>query len=66
MLGLENSVRQLRHLACRKVSMTTLSSIRTPVLVLVVYVDDIVITLVTPKAYYLVNHFFTVSFTQRI
>ena len=34
MLGLTNSVRQLRHLACRKVSMTTLSSIKTLVLVL--------------------------------
>ena len=28
------SIRQLRHLACRKVSLTTLSSIRRPVLVL--------------------------------
>ena len=46
MLGLENAVRQLRHLVCKKVSLTTLSSIKNPVLVLfywVVYVDDIVI-----------------------
>ena len=27
-LGLANSVKQLRHLACRKISLTTLSSIR--------------------------------------
>ena len=32
--GLANLFRQLRHLACRKVSLTTLSSIRTPILVL--------------------------------
>ena len=41
--------KQLRNLACKKVNMTTLSSIGIPVpvsfyLVLVVYVDDIVIT----------------------
>ena len=34
MLGLANSVRQLRHLACRRVSLTTLSSIKIPILVL--------------------------------
>ena len=34
MLGLVNSVRQLKHLASRRVSLTTLSSIEVPVLVL--------------------------------
>ena len=48
MLGFENSVRQLRHLACRRVSLITLSSIKIldiySIILLVVYVDDIVIT----------------------
>ena len=46
MLGLANSVRQLRHLACRRVSQTTLPFTRTGsgIILLVVYVDDIVIT----------------------
>ena len=34
MLGLANSARQLRHLACRKVSLTTVSSMKILVLVL--------------------------------
>ena len=33
-LDLANSVRQLRHLACRRVSLTTQSSIKIPILVL--------------------------------
>ena len=46
MLSLENSVKQLRHLVCKRISLTTLSSIKIPVLIilLVVYVKDIVIT----------------------
>ena len=36
------------------------------IILLIVYVDDIVITGVTPKVYYLLNPFFIVSFTQRI
>ena len=47
MLGLANSIKRLRHLACRRVSLTTLSSIKNSssgIILLVVYVDDIVIT----------------------
>ena len=36
------------------------------IILLVVYVDDIVITGMTPKVYDLKNLFFIVSFTQRI
>ena len=45
MLGLKNLVRQLRHLACRIVSLTTLffKRICSGIILLVVYVDDIVI-----------------------
>ena len=47
MLGLANSIKQLRHLTCRRVSLTTLSSIKNSssgIILLVVYVDEIVIT----------------------
>ena len=64
-LGLGNLVRQLRHLACRRVSLTTLSSIKIPVLVLFYwyYMRMILSSLgVTPKVYYILNPFFIVSF----
>ena len=65
MFGLENLVRQLRHLTCRIVSLTTLifKRIRSSIILLVVYVDH---WGVIPKVYYLLNPFFKVSFTQRI
>ena len=58
MLGLANSVRQLRHLTCRRVDdhfvfYKNSSSIILPV----AYVDDILILGVTPKVYYLLNPF---------
>ena len=69
MFGLVNSVKQLRHLVCRRVSLTTPSSIRIPVLVLF-YLECMWMILsslgVTLKVYYLLNPFFTVSFTHRI
>ena len=65
-LGLANSIRQLSHLACRRVSLTIYKNSNSSIILLVVYVDDIVITRVTPKVYYLSNPFFTINFTQRI
>ena len=44
MLGSVNSAKQLRNLACRRVNMTIPSFTGTPVGLLVVYVDDIIIT----------------------
>ena len=68
MLGLENSVRQFRHLACRRVSLTTLSSIKIIVMVLFYWYCMWMILSslgVTPK-YDLLNHLFTVGFIQMI
>ena len=49
MHGLVNSAKPLRNLACRRVNLTTLSSIGTPVHVSLCYVDDIVITVSDSK-----------------
>ena len=69
MLGLGNSVRHLRHLTCKRVSLTTLSSIKTLVLVLFYWYCMWMILSsleVTPKVYYILNPFFIVSFQYRI
>ena len=46
MLGLANSIKQLRHLACKRVSLTTVfyKNSSSSIILLVVYVEDIIIT----------------------
>ena len=69
MLGLVNLVKQLTKLTCKRVSLTTLSSTKIPILVsfywwcMWIILSSLGVTL---EVYILLNPFFKVSFTQRI